>query len=384
MDLKQLEEQMQKLMGELETIHKTMKEKGSDAIRQDELDKISAAAAAAVEKRMYALPDGAKFGSGEGNIGLQQFLRMVKENDPRLRGIKTVEQSTTDGDGGYTMPDEFAGRIIELAQNAAIIAPMCTDLPQAVETVNIPKALTNPAIAWVAEKAAAALSKMTTGNAQSVLKKMMAIVPLTSEILDFNQVNLQGVIERAVSLGMARELDRVILAGSTDAGDPFKGILYETGVNATASDADKTSYDNFVDAMNSVTIEAFHANAKWLLNRAGLKAAMKVKNLQDDPIFFRGGNGLPSTILDKPFVITDVIPAAATTSILYGDLASVLLGKFSKNSGIVVDQSNSAIIGTTDVTQNAFTMDQIWYRWKWRRGVLVAIPSAFAKLTGVK
>lgn len=392
MDLNQeakLLKDVEQLGALLNTLHEKMKEKPNDAVYKAELEKVAEAASLALEKKYFPRPENIKFGQDGDIKSLGQFLSMVKNNDPKVAGFKTTEQSEgTPADGGYSVPGVYDSAIIEAEQNAAIILPLCKKVGMSQNTLNFSSQLTQPSVSWIAEKGKFGLTKITLGRVTLTLKKVGAIVPFTAELLNDTISDITGLVNKSVGVALAREIDRVILAGSTVGGDPFNGIINGTGVNSTTSSAN-TTYDNIVDCMNSITLEKYQDAAQWYLNRFLMKVVMKIKNNQGDPIFLMPsqGNGFNGSLLGKPYKMTDIIPATTTSTLLYGSIAdAVLVGQPAKNSGITVDASNSAVVTDADgkVTQNSFENDETMFRFKQRIAIDVPIGSAMAKLITCK
>jgi HK97 family phage major capsid protein len=156
-----------------------------------------------------------------------------------------------------------------------------------------------------------------------------------------------------------------------------------TGVNSTTFTKPITP-DDVVDLWNSQSVEAYHTNAAWFLNRSALGILMKLRDDKGQPLFGSLVNGVPTTLLGKPMKFTDQIAGngttASKTSIYYGDMSYAWLLRHSKFSNMTVEMSNSAVapaVGTP--TQNAFLNGQKWFRYDLRKGFIIAVPAAFVR-----
>ena len=227
----------------------------------------------------FKAPEGKEslFGSKEGQISMQAFMRGVVSGDQELKKKTNMTEGTA-AQGGYTVPEEFAGRIVEIAANASVVDQLTLTVPMKTNKFDIPKQLTAVSVAWTDEESTKSKTKPTFTEEQLVLKKLCAIVVASDELLDDTQVDLTGFIQRRIGLRMGLEIDRVILEGSTIGGDIINGIINATAPTAVAMGAATLSYNDLVDLMNAQTVELFHDGAAFWMNRAALSLVMKLKD----------------------------------------------------------------------------------------------------------
>lgn len=386
------EAEMKAKFEELQRLNAELKKKlgeDDDSIRKAEID-------ALVKAQIAALHDTQKgkkvIFSGEPKadevkMTFQKFLVAVARHDHAT--LKTIMEVQTAGQGGYAVPTGFATEILGALNNVASLPGMATEITQEQYSVRYPSWLTDLSVSWVAENGEKSLTKPTLTYLTSLLKKMACIVPFTDELLDDNNVDLQGKVTALVGENMGVEIERVALVGNTGAGDAFNGVL-NAGCLATPQAGAALSYDDLVDAcLNPNMLRRYRQGSGWWINATALAICMKLKDLQNRPIWQPAiAAGQPSMLLGYPVNETDQIAVAGgTTSIIFGNVKNIILAGPKKNPGINVKVSDSAVEGAGDsdyVGANAFKQDETWYRFVKRQGILVAVPTAFSAITGVK
>jgi len=343
------------------------------------------------ESKKKALQD-AEDEEKEKGLKLNHWLLKAKYGEINRDILKTVMSEGDNAQGGYVVPTGYADMILGILNDTATVIAKCTTFPQKEMTVNLPKYLTDLTVAWVDEAAVKGQSKPTLTRKQSILKKLAVIVTMTDELLADNNVNIDQKVAALVAENFAVELERVILAGNTGAGDPFMGALYDVGVNVQAQIGANLAYVDLLSTYNYAIIEGYRKNPEWYLTRSALTLIMNMVDTTGRPLWNMAtpvGDKLVGTILGSPYNISSQIPVnlggGTDTAILFGDWKNVYVGEKSGSSGIAVKISQEGIISTgTEVTENLFTQDETAYRFVKRNSVVFANPEAFVRLTGVK
>lgn len=323
---------------------------------------------------------------GAKKLYLGQFLKAITpgraqlvEDDVRTH-IKTTLTEGTDATAGYTVPEEYSNEIIKLETQESIIRKLARIFPMGSDTRNIPRQLTNVSVSWTGEGTAVSETNPTFDRLVQTAKKVAALVKMTDELLMDNSVDLDKFIMQLVAEAMGREEDRVAFAGNTGSGDPFMGILYATGVNAPAMAGSTLAYEDVVDLVMSLNAK-YRVGATLVTSTNGLKAIMKLADSQNHPLWVPPTASTPATIYGYPYEISDEIPVNLGGGT---DETAILFGNFKKHffvsdrGGYEVKVSDSA----SDITnsQSAFLEDELWYRFKRRVSLDVALPLAFSKM----
>ena len=358
-----------------------------DVINKDSLDKAVTDVMAKLhppEKKMvFGKVDSENADQKE--IGFVSFLKMVKNNDPHLKTVLSGGNT-----GAYLIPTEYANEIISEVPLGAVAYPKCKDVPL-VRSLKTPKRATNITMAWTAEDGNKTLSVPTFSQLDLTLKDLTTVVPFTDQMLSDENTGIVSILMQWVADYIAAEKDRLVLVGDVSGlSDPFNGVYYATGTKSVAQAGANLAYDDFVDLMTAVPA-AYQMNAEWYLNLLTLGLAMKIKDLDGQPIFKLGAGTpeVPSSILGKKINLTDSISSTmgtgADSAIIYGDISkSVVLGH-KATGNLEVTVSNSAVAPVTgSLTQNAFLQNETWYRFVLRHAQDVVLASIMGRLTGVK
>ncbi len=380
-------EELMKIKQEYEKILLEKKKQELDAIEKDKLEKIKKDIIESLhgKKLVFATPPA----DPEEDVEYKsfgEFLKMVKNDDIRLK----TTMSTTGAQGGYTVPVEYANEILGALHNVSSATGKCMQFEMIASTVNFPAWLTDLTVSWGTEGTAGTVTKPTLTQKQLALKTLYAIIPMTRELAEDNIVGLAEILKKSVGEKMGLAIEKQIFEGNSD---PFVGIANASGTNSVASST-TTTYSDLVSVINnSGQLERYKTKAEWWLTRGALSVIMGMTDQNGRPLWDIGNSagGILPTILGKPYNISDQIAdttsSGGTTTIYFGDLNTVILGR-KKDAGneVRVLFSETAVIddGSGSVSQNAFTEIKQMYRFDIRRAIVVGVPSAWVKLTGVK
>jgi len=385
--MESLMKQVTDMQGLLATL---AKEKGqndgivnSDAIKRDELEKMKTDILSEMDKKMAVSKSPANPEPEKKKIPLGRWLLACKQHDHSI--LKTSMSEGTPAQGGYTVPDGYDTQIYGILNNPTTVVPKCTPYPHGQSdgfTKHIPKWLTDLTITWVAEAGSKLYTKPTLTENTSVLHKMAAIITFTDEYLQDDTSNITQEVSRLVGENMAVELERIVLAGNTGAGDAFMGVGFAVGVNAHAQTGANLVYSDILSLINDTTMhEQTRAGAEIYTTRGILNLIMGLVDGNGRPLWnLNSINGaMVNTVLGIPMNISSQCTA---THMLYGNWKNVLIGYKAAGvgAGIQVEVSNTAVDGAG---ANYWLTDQTGYRFVMRRSVVVINPEEFVKLTGV-
>jgi len=147
--------------------------------------------------------------------------------------LKAVINETTDAQGGYTVPEEFEARLLELIQAKSITLPDLETVSMNHEVMYIPRVTSGTTAYWVAETGTITASDMGFDRITLTAKKVASLVEASTEVLEDNNVSLANNIVEQMARDMALEVDNEIINGT---GGTFEGLRY-TGSFSNAVDA---------------------------------------------------------------------------------------------------------------------------------------------------
>lgn len=326
-----------------------------------------------------AAPWTSEYGKKFGNM--QGFLKALVLRSGDLKASTDAMTEGTGSSGGHLVPTEFSYEVIRLLYANTIVRRIGRLVPMSTWKRTLPRQTSNLTVYWVAEFGSKTASKPAFEQVTQQAKVMAAVIKSSDELLRDNAVNLQTFLAELVAGAMAREEERVALVGSTDAGDPFKGVYYETGVVSNTMGGASLEFDDLIDMQASLG-EAYQQGAIFVLKRAGLKLIMKLKDGNGQPIWNGPREGAPGMILGKPYELSDQLPVnlgvgGDMTPILYGDFKHLWI---SDREGIVVKASQDASDWVGGALDSSFMSDQTWLRFCKAGSINVMVPAAFAKM----
>lgn len=321
------------------------------------------------------------------------FLEMVRLNHPDIQSMRNsrlndtkykTAMSTTNAQGGYTIPEEWVKEILNELNNNADIMPLFFPVPLAGDTLHLNSLNTDLTVAWSTEAATKTATKPTFSQADLTLRFLYAIITRTIELAQDSIINIPGLLNKLVAKNMALEIEQEGLEG---AGAPFTGLLNAVGVNAQAMAAANLQYADLTAARNNTgVLNVYKKAAKWMMTEGALDIVMNLVDLNNRPLinFEQLKADVPLTLFGKKILISDQIAdttgAAGTTTIYFGDPGNIWMGKKKGHETMSVLYSQDAVVGS----ENFFTDNKDGWRFELRRGIIVAIPAAFVRLTGVK
>lgn len=394
---------------QVETLMKTAKEHkeilekkakdDTDAIRAAELKKITddilKMVAPKVGEKSIIFGKSPKEGAAEGKeyVSFQKFLSMVKAHDPMLAATKISREksaliTTSDALGGYTVGTEYEHAIIGALNNIATWPGKMNPLEMGAQTVKTTNWLTNFSIAWATENARKGSTNPTFGQLTRTLSVAYALIAISNQELNWNLINLEGVLEEKFGELLGLEIERCALVGKTGDGDPFNGIVNSTGVLTQAQAGAGFARKDLFNIMNKTTlIERFRVGAEWTFNRTVLGAILNLEDEDGRPVFDTEKVLASKMILGYPFNITDQMTiSGGTNQIIFGNPKNSSFVKPMGRGSIAIDISNSGILtdGAGVVTYNAMEQNGNLFRLELECGTSCDNPKAYVVGTGVK
>lgn len=242
--------------------------------------------------------------------------------DPRLIPLRSAAAPTTYGgegvgtDGGFLVPPEFSKDIFMLSLDDEALLPLTDNVIVTGNAMAFPKDETTPwgtdgiTVSWQAEAAAAPAAKPKFSESALKLKKLMALVPITDELLSDTNA-LTSYMPKKVASRMQWKINESILFGGGQ-GIPL-GALASGAVLTQAKDSGQTT--GTLSALNLANMIArlppgSFKNAVWIVNNDVLPALFTL-SLGNYPIYLPVGGGVSSikgspygTLLGRPVFVS--------------------------------------------------------------------------------
>lgn len=290
--------------------------------------------------------------------------------------VRAALSTTPDAAGGFTIPDELATFVLDLARaNAVAIQAGVRTIPMTSKTLTIPKLEADPTGAWKAENELAP-EDTTTAFGANVLtaKTWMVLVRMSLELLEDSALAAQAV-ERAIAAAGGLALDRAILVGSGVGEEPL-GIANTPGILeialGTGNGGPITDYSVFSQAVQRVAENNGKA-AAVILHPRDMGAVDRLTDSTGQPLqppaSWQGLTKLTTSTLPTGLTVGTATNASIA---LLGDFSEVFLGL---RLPLSIQVSREA--------GDVFQRGQVLIRARLRCDVAVARPNHMVKITGI-
>lgn len=208
--------------------------------------------------------------------------------DVRSAGIGNVPQrlqaaATTFGnegtgaDGGFAVPPDFRREIWQKVMGEENLLSRCAPLVSASNSITIPKDETAPwdtsngiQVYWESEAGQVSQSKPQLSMSTLRLAKLMALVPVSDELLE-DATGLESWLRAKAPAKMSSKINTAIISG-TGVGQPLGILTALTGgatisVGAETSQPSATVYFANINKMWARLYAPCRRNAVWLINQ---------------------------------------------------------------------------------------------------------------------
>jgi len=270
-----------------------------------------------------------------------EFLTAVeatnrKERDPRLQRFvdheesqnftRTKDMSGNSGEaGGYLIPEEFVTEIYGvLAETGIVRSHRPTLLPMRRRSIKVPVVdqPSTPAgqphwfggmvFDWEDEASEITSSDLKFKEVELTARKLTALTRSSEELMDDAAVSLEAFLQspRGFAGGAVWMEDYAFLNGN-GVGKPL-GVIGSPCTKAVSRAT--TSHVKYTDLVNMLAAALMSDNLIWVANTGVLSELMLMEGPSGHPVYLWGNAtaGVPDTLLGRPIVFTEKVPALGT------------------------------------------------------------------------
>jgi HK97 family phage major capsid protein len=324
------------------------------------------------------------------------MLSVIKGN--ATEEFEAVRKEMTSDDSGtpfagFITDDFLSAEIRHLQTEYGVAAREFTTVSFMQKSYKANNLATDVSVFWVDEAGSISSTQAVLGQKSLELKKLAAIVTLTRELLQEQEVDFVSFLGSRVAEGFAKAEDEAFFIGDgTSTYGSFTGLLEDTDVNEVTQASGDTSFDDitveYLRSMQDATPQGALANAKYYMNRTILS---KVRNLRENgaqgAFIYKSPQGNePANIDGYPVVLVEAMPkgtddAVDTSYVLFGDLRKATIRGI--RGGIVADRFNAGAVRNVadNADINLITTDREAVRWISQVGYIAIIPTAVTRLT---
>ncbi len=282
-----------------------------------------------------------------------------------------------DADGGYLVQPEYRNTMMSLIEQYGVARQFCTVIPMSTTELIMPKLTGGVQVYWIGEGQTISETQPTFGEFRMTVKKLAALVPMTSELLNDANLAIANLLATLFAQALAKEEDRIVFAGNTAASDPFNGVLYDPGVYGHILGSGKKTFSSAtagdladVTSRNSL----YTQGARWFMHRTIFNV---IRQLQDGDGMYIWGNPTMSSdqglIWGYPYTLVESMPAVTATAvstpyIFFGNLMHYYIG----------DRQQMTLARSEHV---GFAADKVYLRVLQREGMAYALPETGVAVT---
>lgn len=237
---------------------------------------------------------------------------LVRKDEQRAKAL-----STTDGEGGYLIPDEFRADLIQQMLLTDAIRKYATVIPMQGKLLEIPKLAADVKVYWGTENTSISTTSADFGNMSLTPFRLNAIIYASRELFDDSAISISDILRQRFVDRVADEENKVFIEG--DGTTQPKGIDAETFRSIDAGNA--LTPDHITKAYWKLP-KVYRATSRWLVNSRTME---HLENSKDD----QGRYLYPSlqaevpTLKGRPILVDDYVPS---TKMFLGDLSFYYIG----------------------------------------------------------
>lgn len=242
-------------------------------------------------------------------------------------------QADSDTQGGYLVtPLEMAQGIIQAIDDMTFMRGLSTvQMVVTAEGLGVPSLDNDPADPeWTAEIGAASEdSTMSFGNRELIPHKLTKLIKVSNKLLRLTSGGAETLVNERLGYKFGVTEENAFLNGS-GAGQPLGVFTASNNGIPTGRDVSEDNSataikaDGLINALYSLK-GGYQSRAEWIFHRDAVKQVRKLKDGEGQYLWAPGlAGGEPSTILDRPFHMSEFAPNTFTSGLYVG-----IIGDFS-------------------------------------------------------
>lgn len=241
------------------------------------------------------------------------------------------------GGGGYLVPLEFAGMLVELLYKLPVIRPQATALPMSSDQLQVPVETATVNSNWTAELATITQSDATFGEVILSVNNLIGISRMSRQLLLDSAINYNLVdwVMMRFAKSIGRVEDTAFMTGS-GSGQP-KGLRQYTFTHTNAQAGAHLTGDDLITTYHALPYQyRVQGNPVWLIHDSVLGTIRKLKDSNGQYLYTDGygqafvtPGGTPN-LMGFPVLVQNDIPTnlggGTASEIYFGDLSYYLIG----------------------------------------------------------
>lgn len=264
------------------------------------------------------------------NPGTPEYGRLSEDYEAAFAaylatGVRADLQVTPDTKGGYLAPTRFEAELIKFIDDTVFMRDLGRVLPSLGRAVSLGAPSLDTDLAdsdWTAEVPAADLSEdtsLTLGKRELMPHLSTKLVKVSQKLLRASQIGIEELVRERMGYKFGITEEKAFLTG--DGAQQPLGVFVAhadgipTGRDTTASATTSFTADNLIDTHDSMKA-GYWPFLTWLMHRNTYTRIRKLKDGIGQYLWRPGlADGTPSTILDRPYKLSEYAPNTYTTGL---------------------------------------------------------------------
>lgn len=246
--------------------------------------------------------------------GIDSRLALLMPTDRSAAAPSTYGNEGLGADGGFLVPPGFSTTVNQIALEEQSLLALTDGMPIEGNTMTIPKDETTPwgstgvRAYWQGEAAAGTATKPILGRTDMRLKKLLALVPVTEELLG-DATALNAYLPPNMGRSIRWKSDEAVLFGN-GAGAPLGAFSGAAAVSVAKEGSQTAATINVtnVTKMISRLLPGSYGRAVWLVNNDALPQLFTM-TMSAYPVWMgTGANSVQASpygnLLGRPIIVT--------------------------------------------------------------------------------
>lgn len=246
-------------------------------------------------------------------------------------GIAKDLTAGTPSGGGYLIGEQMMDDIVEVLRAQAVLFKAgMREVPMPNGNLRLPRITAGSTASYVSEGTAPNSTDVTFGDALFSAKKLIAIVPISNDLLMVPSVAADQIVAMDATASLSTTIDAKGIGGDGNNDTP-RGLRYLTGLTSTTISGAITA-DNITqfitDLLNANVAISSAARMGWLMGPDVWMDLYNLKATTNQYLFREEMAGTSGTLLGYPFQVTSAISVVSTATQLYfGDFSEFIIAR---------------------------------------------------------
>ncbi len=331
------------------------------------------------------------YGKGNRDIAIDFATNEWGNDSDIVKGLVTG----IGADGGFLVPTEFSGEIIELLRPKSAVRSMGPRMvPMTTGVLNISRLAGGATSEYLGEATAQNASQETFEDLNLVWKKLRTTVPISNELIQTSSPQADQVVLDDMVASMATREDTAFIRNDGTLGTPRGVRFWAQAANVTASAAADDGTDpTLAEVETDIRValgflednDVRMLNPGWMMSPRSRRYMSFLRGAQD-AIAFPDMRTNPPTLMGFPIGLTNNIPnnlgANTRESELYlVDFADVVIGEL--NQLQVTVSQEATYTDSTGTLVSAFDRDETIIKVVQHHDMVVRHPESVAVITDI-